>query len=63
MTVGTGFYLKYKHDFAPANAVEAFKKRKMLKLIKKRKFDTEKKEFLDNYVSTLEEQIKTLKNL
>jgi hypothetical protein len=61
--VGTGFYLIYKHDFAPANALDAFKKRKLKKLIKKTKFDVEKKDFLDEYVKTLEEQIKTLKNI
>lgn len=60
--MGTGFYLKYRHDFDPRNAFEAFKMRKMRKLMKEQNLDFHKLEFLKDYIQTMEEQLRILKN-
>jgi len=44
------------------SAYYLFRQRKLMRLMKKNRFDEKKIEFLEEYVATLKEQIGTLKN-
>jgi len=60
--VGSLYYLLYKSDFEMGSAYYLFRQRKLMRLMKKNRFDEKKIEFLEEYVATLKEQIGTLKN-
>jgi hypothetical protein len=60
--VGSFFFLRYRRDFEMGSAKEMFTERKYLELTKKEGYDTEKVEFLRNYIAELKEQIGVLSN-
>jgi hypothetical protein len=55
--IGSFYYVFYKSDFEARSAHSMFGERKYRKLLRKNKFDEKKIEFLENYCSTLREQL------
>ena len=62
LMTGSAFYIKNKTDFSYESGFDFFYQKELERLIKREKFDTEKKEFLEAYISELESYLNVLKS-
>jgi len=60
LMTGSAFFIKNKVDFSYESGLEHYHSRSLDKLIEDKKFDTEKKEFLENYLAELDQYINVL---